>query len=74
MPADTLYTLLACTSVATLGALAVVALPWRSQELTDSWLAWRILATRAWAGLDRLREVGTVAPARAVRAEMRTAA
>lgn len=74
MPADTLYTLLACTSVATLGALAVIALPWRAHELTESWLAWRVLATRAWAGLDRLREVRPVAPARAVRAEIRTAA
>ena len=67
MPADTLVTLLAATSVASLGALSIVVLPWRSEEFTDSWLAWLVLVDRVRAAFGRVREIRSVAPARAVR-------
>jgi len=73
MPADTVLTVLTCTSVATLGALAVVVLPWRAQELTESWLAWRVLVSGVRAALGRLREAPP-APLRPVPVAMRTAA
>lgn len=67
MPADALTTFLACTSVATLGGLAVVVLPWRAEELTESWLAWRLLAARVRSVGQRLREVPAVEASPTVR-------
>lgn len=67
MTPDALYTALACTTVASLAALAIVVLPLRQDELTESWLAWSVLARLARRGIARLREARPVVPARPVR-------
>jgi len=61
---DALYTVLACTTLASIGALAVAVLPMRDDELTESWLAWRTLVAMVRQGFPRVREARPVAAPR----------
>ncbi len=58
LPADTLYTLLACTTVCSVGVLAIAVLPWHDDELDESWLAWSTLAGLSRRAIALLRGLG----------------